>query len=116
MLIPAFGITGAAVAWSISILFQNLVPTWQIFRAFHLHPLGRGTLAAAAAALVIYGLCGGAIAALSAPSAGGAAIIALALVAIYAAVLWRFRRLLAVDSLRASMRLRARGALTAENP
>ena len=116
VLIPAFGITGAAVAWSISILFQNLVPTWQIFRAFRLHPLGAGVRAAGAAGVLVYGLGAGGVKAIADPSLGSAALAAAALTAVYAVVLWHFRAVLAVDSLRQSLRPRARHPVAAENP
>jgi O-antigen/teichoic acid export membrane protein len=115
MLIPTFGITGAAIAWSASILFQNLAPALQIYRVFGLHPLGPGALAAAGASVLVFGLGGGVIEAIAAPSAAVAGVIALALTATYAAILWRFRHLLAVESLRDSIRLRARKSALAEN-
>ena len=116
ILIPAFGITGAAVAWSVSILFQNLLPTWQIFHAFRLHPLGAGARAAGGAALLVYGFGAGAVDAIADPSPVSAALVAVALTAVYAVVLWRFREVLAVDSLRQSFRPRARDPVVAENP
>ena len=41
VLIPRFGITGAAVAWAVTILLQNLLPVAQIWRSLDLHPFGR---------------------------------------------------------------------------
>lgn len=107
-LIPTFGITGAAIAWAVSVLFQNLLPTWQIYRAFDLHPISAGAVAASCAALLVYGLGGGLVAAVWGPSALGAAVVAIGLTAIYLALLWHFRELLAVGSLRESVRLRTR--------
>jgi O-antigen/teichoic acid export membrane protein len=116
VLIPAFGITGAAVAWSMSILFQNLLPTWQIFRAFRLHPLGAGARASGAAAVFVYGLGAGTVEALSDPSPLSAALVTVALTAVYAVILWHFRDVLAIDSLRQSFRPRARDTVALENP
>lgn len=116
MLIPAFGITGAAVAWSVSILFQNLLPTWQIFRAFRLHPLGAGVRAAGAAGVLVYGLGVGGVKAIADPSLGSAALVVAALTTVYAGVLWHFRDVLAVDSLRQSFRRRPRDSVAVENP
>ena len=55
LLIPRFGITGAAVAWTASIVWENLAPLVQIRRAFGLTPFGRGYVRVAAAALVVFG-------------------------------------------------------------
>jgi O-antigen/teichoic acid export membrane protein len=46
VLIPRFGITGAATAWGITILCSNLLPLAQVALALRMHPFGRGTLAA----------------------------------------------------------------------
>jgi O-antigen/teichoic acid export membrane protein len=115
VLIPSLGITGAAIAWAVSILFQNLVPTSQIFHAFRLHPFGPGALAAGTVALLVYGGGGAAIKVIAQPSPAATVLIALALTLIYLAVLWRFRDLLAIDSLRQSIRLRARDPVVAES-
>ena len=112
-LIPTYGITGAAVAWSVSVLVQNLLPTWQIYRTFHLHPLSEGALVASCAALVVYGLGGGLVAAVWGPSALGAVVVAIGLTAIYLGLLWHYRALLAVDSLRESFRFRTRERIAA---
>jgi O-antigen/teichoic acid export membrane protein len=113
-LIPTFGITGAAISWSASILFQNLLPTWQIFRTLNLHPVSAGGIAAGSGALLVYGLGGGLIASVWMPSALGAAFAAVGLSGVYVAFLWHYRRLLAVDSLRESFRFRTRERIAVE--
>ena len=40
LLIPDFGVTGAAVGWTAGILVNNLLPLWQVHRTLHMHPLG----------------------------------------------------------------------------
>ncbi|HEU5128346.1 MAG TPA: polysaccharide biosynthesis C-terminal domain-containing protein [Glycomyces sp.] len=40
LLIPAVGIVGAAIAWSASVLVNNLIPLAQLWRTFGLHPFG----------------------------------------------------------------------------
>jgi O-antigen/teichoic acid export membrane protein len=114
-LIPAFGITGAAIAWSASVLFENLLPAWQIYRALDLHPLGAGAFATGGAAVIVFGLGGGFIEAMSAPSPLAVAVIVPVLTAIYVAALVPFRRLLAVEPLRDSIRLRTRDRIATEN-
>jgi O-antigen/teichoic acid export membrane protein len=58
ILIPEYGIVGAAVSWSISRLLANALPLAQVFSYLHLHPFGRGTLLAAAGASATYGVLG----------------------------------------------------------
>ncbi|WP_307803704.1 lipopolysaccharide biosynthesis protein [Micromonospora echinofusca] len=108
LLIPPYGIMGAAVAWSASILISNLVPLAQLFWAYRLHPFGRGTLTAAGLAVVCYGLPP-----LLARPVFGDGLPVLAAVALvgtlgYAALVWRFRRALQLDALRTLRRGRRR--------
>jgi O-antigen/teichoic acid export membrane protein len=114
-LIPTLGITGAAIAWCVSIVFQNLFPLWQILHTLHLHPVGPGVLASGGCALLIYGLAGGFIEAVFMPAPLGVAVITVALTGVYLAFLWHFRRLLAVDALMESVKLRPRTRVVAEN-
>lgn len=107
-LIPPFGIKGAAVAWAATVLVENLLPTVQIQRALGLQPIGRGALVLGGAAALICGLAGGVIQWTTSLSVVGVVSVALALLAVYAVVTWRFRRLLATDALRESLRFRAR--------
>ena len=43
LLIPRMGIEGAAVAWAVAIVLSNLLPLYQIQRAYGLNPFGRAT-------------------------------------------------------------------------
>jgi len=61
ILIPRFGITGAAIAWTASIAWDNLAPLVQIRKAFGLHPFGSGYTRVAIAALAVFGGVGLAI-------------------------------------------------------
>ena len=47
ILIPRYGMTGAAVAWSASILLNNLLPLVEVWRLIGLHPFGAGSIAVA---------------------------------------------------------------------
>jgi O-antigen/teichoic acid export membrane protein len=55
ILIPPYGIMGAAIGWAAAIVFNNLVPLAQIWRAMRLHPFGKPTLLAFAVTTVIFG-------------------------------------------------------------
>ncbi|MGH9296997.1 MAG: lipopolysaccharide biosynthesis protein [Acidimicrobiales bacterium] len=52
LLIPRMGILGAAIGWSVAILATNLIPLFQVMALVRMHPFGRATLTAMAAAVV----------------------------------------------------------------
>ena len=56
ILIPRYGINGAAVAWAASILLNNLLPLGQTWRFMQLHPFGRGSVIVAASAIGCFGV------------------------------------------------------------
>lgn len=58
VLIPRLGITGAALAWSVSILVNNLAPLAQVWAFLRLHPFGSAVARAALSAAVCYGILG----------------------------------------------------------
>lgn len=91
VLIPRYGITGAAVGWALAMTVSNLVPLAQLATAFRLHPFGRGSLIACALSALSFG----AIPLVArAGLGGGAAALAVGVVAgcaLQAAGLWRFR-------------------------
>jgi O-antigen/teichoic acid export membrane protein len=108
LLIPPYGIYGAAIAWSLAILVTNIVPLAQLHRAMGLHPFGRGTLTAAGLAVGCFG-----VPPLVARAAFGAEPLALLAVATlgavaYAAAAWRLRGVLQLDALRSLRRGRQR--------
>lgn len=106
LLIPRYGITGAAIAWAVAILVTNVVPLAQVWHAYGLHPFDRGLLTACVLAACCFGVLplaallvfGGALVA-----TGVGALVGLA---VYAAALWRLRRTLHLDVLLAALRHR----------
>ena len=46
LLIPRYGITGAAIGWSAAIIITNLIPLAQLAASKRLNPFGRGTFIA----------------------------------------------------------------------
>ena len=55
LLIPRYGITGAAIGWAAAIAAANLMPLAQVARSVRLHPFGRGTFIACALCLASFG-------------------------------------------------------------
>jgi O-antigen/teichoic acid export membrane protein len=56
LLIPRYGITGAAIGWSVAIVVTNLMPLAQLAATVRLNPLGRGTVITAALSAVSFGV------------------------------------------------------------
>jgi O-antigen/teichoic acid export membrane protein len=98
ILIPRWGIIGAAVAWAASIVLSNILPLLQIRRSLGLDPFGRASAAVALLAVVAFA---------GVPSIGwlmgGSPVLVNGLcvvgVLLYAAGIWRLRRVLELDSL-----------------
>jgi O-antigen/teichoic acid export membrane protein len=106
-LIPPFGMTGAAIAWSVSILLVNGLAVVQIHRVWGIRGFDSTFLIVAASAAICYGLGG-----LASGQIGGqnlpTLLVAGALeTVLYGAILWRYRARLALGSLVAAMRARA---------
>jgi O-antigen/teichoic acid export membrane protein len=113
LLVPRFGVTGAAIAWAASIVLSNALPLVQVHRKLGMHPFGSGTRHVALLATVAVG-----IPALLVRLVAGATIPAmiatLVLTApLYGALIWRRRSLLHPEALRAGLRPRAGGTPSA---
>jgi O-antigen/teichoic acid export membrane protein len=100
LLTPRLGLAGAAIAFAVGILLNNLLPLAQVWWLLHLHPFGQGMWVAAALSALCFGLGGAATRALLGPTVPGLVVYALAAGALYAALLWRFRERLEVAALR----------------
>jgi O-antigen/teichoic acid export membrane protein len=116
ILIPRYGVTGAAMAWSASILTNNLAPLVQVWTFMRLHPFGRGFFRAALAGGVTYGAVG-----LAFRLGLGASVLSFCgyqLVAglAYVALLWRFRQDLQLPVLWEELRRRNRRSAPAPAP
>ncbi|MGH3124341.1 MAG: lipopolysaccharide biosynthesis protein, partial [Streptosporangiaceae bacterium] len=95
LLIPRYGITGAAIGWAAAIIVTNLVPLAQLAVSKRLHPFGRGTFIAAGLATASFAVVP--LLARAAFGRGGAASVSAVAAGclVQAAGLWWFR-----DSLR----------------
>jgi O-antigen/teichoic acid export membrane protein len=94
VLIPRYGITGAAIGWAAAIGVANVMPLIQIARSVRLHPFGRGTFVACALCLACFGAVPLALRYILGGGPGGIAAAMVAGSAMLAGGLWRFRGVL----------------------
>jgi O-antigen/teichoic acid export membrane protein len=106
VLIPRYGITGAAVAWAASIVVQNALPLAQIWRAFGLHPFSPALLAAVAGPVSCFGLVGAAVVVALGQTAAAMVVYGVVGSLCFLGFLHRFRVTLKLDELVASLRRR----------
>jgi O-antigen/teichoic acid export membrane protein len=94
LLIPRYGITGAAIGWAAAIGVANLMPLIQVARSVRLHPFGRGTFIACALCLACFGAVPLALRYFLGGGPGGIAAALVASSALLAGGLWYFRQVL----------------------
>lgn len=107
VLIPRYGLTGAAIAWAASIVLSNLAPLLELRISLGVHPFGRASAAVATLAAVTLGAL---------PGLGwlfglsDKAVLALSVVGLvlYGFGVWRLRRVLQLDALLTPMVARFR--------
>ncbi len=97
ILIPRWGINGAAIGWSIAILYNNLVPLTQVGVKLRLHPFGRSTFVAALLSILCLGLVPGALTLVGATVTVVAISFGLGLL-VYIGLVWRGRELFSLDA------------------
>jgi O-antigen/teichoic acid export membrane protein len=91
ILIPRYGGTGAAIAWSSSILFTNLAPLVQVWKFLGMHPFGRGFPKVVLAAGAAYGALGLVLRVGLGTSFTVFAVYQVVAGLLYLAMLWRYR-------------------------
>jgi len=92
LLIPRYGITGAAIGWAAAIALTNLMPLAQIAATVRLHPVGRGTVIAVILSALSFGVLPVTARVLGGPGAA-ASLTAIACGAlVMAGGMWHFRR------------------------
>jgi O-antigen/teichoic acid export membrane protein len=91
VLIPRYGITGAAIGWAAAIVVTNLTPLAQLAASVRLYPFGRGSLIAMGLSVLSFAV----IPLVARAVFGGGAAVSFAAVAagclVEAAGLWWFR-------------------------
>jgi O-antigen/teichoic acid export membrane protein len=106
LLIPRFGMSGAAVAWAASIVATNVAALVQVRRILQLQPFGDGYWLVAAGTAVCFGGAGAALR-LAAGQSTGTLIAAVAIgTGLYALFLHRFAVRIELGSLLASVTAR----------
>jgi O-antigen/teichoic acid export membrane protein len=105
LLIPRYGITGAAIGWAAAITVSNLTPLAQLAMTVRVHPFGRGTLLAGGLCLLGFGV----IPLVMRATLGAGPLSSVGTVAagccVLAAGLWRFRSTLRLGALPGAPRL-----------
>jgi O-antigen/teichoic acid export membrane protein len=104
LLIPPFGLTGAAIAWAVALVVQNLVPLVQIWTGLGLHPFSGSLALAAAGSVLCFGGVGLLVASVLGTSAAAFAVFATLAGIGYVLFLARHRSTLLLDEFRDSLR------------
>ena len=107
LLIPRLGISGAAIAWAVSIAANNLAPLVEVRFLLRLDPFGSGFLTAIAATVGCFAVPGLMIRSVLGPTFTGLLLFVAISVPAYAVVLWRSRSVLNLAELRGAMKVRS---------
>lgn len=110
LLIPRFGIAGAAIAWAVSICVDNLATAVEVRVLLGIRPFGRWYGGVALAAAVCYGVCGAVARLLLGPSLLALVLYLVVATGVYATLLWRWRTSLQLPVLLEAVRSRVRPA------
>jgi O-antigen/teichoic acid export membrane protein len=108
ILIPRIGMSGAAVAWTASILVRNVIPVVEVWFILGIHPFGRGYTRAVLGACATFGVVGITTRLVLGPTPVAFVLYAAVGGALYALVLRRFRGELDLHVLKDSVRRRNR--------
>jgi O-antigen/teichoic acid export membrane protein len=108
ILIPRYGGTGAAIAWSSSIIFTNLAPLVQVWKFLGMHPFGRGFPKVVLAAGAAYGALGLVMRVALGTSVPVFLLYELVAGLLYVAMLWRHREALQLTVLMSELKRKNR--------
>jgi O-antigen/teichoic acid export membrane protein len=111
LLIPPFGITGAAVAWAATILVSNVAALLQVRLFLQLRPLGSGFGIVACVSTACYGALGLLVRLTLGTALPAFILFACVSTALYVVLIWRFRDALHVGVLFESLSARKRGRI-----
>src|SRR5713226_5894970 len=111
LLIPSYGLAGAAIAWTVSILANNLAAVIELKITMNLSPIGPGFFIVSVGSAVCYGLLGIAARVVLGATWAGFLLFALVSNLLFLSLIWRYRERLDLTALRAALRTRARRKL-----
>jgi O-antigen/teichoic acid export membrane protein len=106
VLIPKFGVLGAAISLAASIALDNISTTIVVLYALRLQPFGKGYAVVALSSIACYVGLGIAVRLALGMTIGTFALYAAGASVIYAGILWRFRERLRLSVLRDAIRMR----------
>jgi O-antigen/teichoic acid export membrane protein len=106
VLIPRYGMAGAALAWTASLVVNNLVPLAQAWRSLGVNPFGHGFAVVAGLSTLCYGGIGLLVRWALGPTAAGFALYAAVATALYVPLLLRFRETLHLQRLKDAVMIR----------
>jgi O-antigen/teichoic acid export membrane protein len=106
LLIPRFGMVGAAIAWSVSIIVDNVMALSEVRYFLGMRPFGPGYLVIAGLAAGCFGGIGLVVRSLLGDDWLAFGVFVLVAVPVYLASLFRFRNVLRLDTLLGGLRPR----------
>ena len=106
VLIPLYGIRGAAIAWSVAIVVRNLLPLAQVRRHLSMWPMTWSTGQVALGALLCFGGVGVVVALTQLPLGVEAALFGVGLL-VYSAGVYARRTVLGLDAFNTAIRRRS---------
>jgi O-antigen/teichoic acid export membrane protein len=114
LLIPAWGIRGAAISWAVAIVVRNLLPLLIVGRQLAMWPVTRATVQVAVVAVACFGSVVAVTGMTDLPVGLDLAALAVA-AAGYAAVIWKRRRPLGLEAFAGAVRRRRPESETIES-
>jgi len=108
VLIPKFGVLGAAISLAASIALDNISTTIVVLFALRLQPFGKGYAVVALSSIACYVGLGIAVRLALGMTIGTFALYAAGASVVYAGILWRFRERLRLSVLREAVSMRGR--------
>jgi O-antigen/teichoic acid export membrane protein len=111
VLIPPFGISGAAVAWAATIIVLNVAALLEVGVFLKLRPLGSGFAIVACVSTACYGALGLVVRLTLGTTVPAFILFAALSTALYVLLIWRFREALHVRVLFESLSTRKRGGI-----
>jgi O-antigen/teichoic acid export membrane protein len=106
VLIPKYGITGAAIAWAVALVVRNVLPLWQVRSMMNMSPFSPGSIWVVGSAIACFGI----LPAIMRGTVGLGAAVALPVFAVcavaYAGLLWLGRERIALGAFAGLVRRR----------